>query len=557
MKIKLKKSIGFKMAVALTISLFVVISFFSHTNIRLSEKRLLNMAENEAAKMSAAIKSSLDNAMMNNEEAGVQLLIGAIGQETHIYDIKVINIDGMVTHAKNKADIGAHLDMSEKSCAFCHDIAEVNKNNLTILYDLDDGSKILRNVNPIHNEKRCYECHDQQEDILGKLLVDFTTNDIDAIVTDNRKLLIISAIGTLLTSVFICFLLTTALVKKPLYKLLQKMKSFDVGSGDEEEVIIGEDEIAVLDETHDGLMADIEVRNQKIKRQMRKINKQMKELALFNVSEIFSKSTSIEENVDLIINALNLGFRVEECAVLLLDGVSFKSKGALGMVSSQTETLAGCLSEIEQLDKIKEGNSFVVATCGAIQTDFLVVPLKVANNIIGVLTVHAVADMDIQDKKLQESFAIIATSLAPHLQIALSQSEKQEMQVSPFNSFLASVDREISKMQEYMANLSLVLIKITNYQDLCRSKSVQEASDLVQDVAVQLSANITVVHECSRISADSIIIILPMLDFFEAPEAVNPAIDMVSSEAQLSTNITTYPDNGQTALELLQALADS
>ena len=105
-----------------------------------------------------------------------------------------------------------------------------------------------------------------------------------------------------------------------------------------------------------------------------------------------------------------------------------------------------------------------------------------------------------------------------------------------------------------MANLSLALIKITNYQELCQSKSVQEASDLVQDVAVQLSANLTVVHECTRISADSIVIILPMLDFFEAPDTVNAATVMLSSEAQLSTKVTTYPDNGQTALELLQTL---
>ncbi|MCK5228442.1 MAG: hypothetical protein KAK02_09555 [Desulfobulbaceae bacterium] len=555
MKMKLKKSIGFKMAIAMAVGLFVVISFFSHTNVRLSEKRLLSHAEREASKISDAIKSSLDNAMCNNESAGVQLIIDAIGQESMVNDIKVIDIDGLVSHAKNRYDIGKILEKTEKSCALCHDESDsISHSNLSVIFTLEDDSKTLRNVNPILNEPRCHGCHEPEEKVLGKLLVDFTTSDIYQMVADNRKLLILTAVATLLASIFMCFLLATVLVKKPLHQLLLKM-TLDDEEEDPDTVIEGEDEVAILDETYDGMMASIMVRDEKIKRQLRKINKQMDELkALFNISEILNKSTSIDENVDLVMKALNIGFKVEQCAILLLDGASFKLAGCHGMEDSQTKTLAECLSEMEQLDKIKEGDAFVLPGCGAIQTDFLVVPLKSANEIIGVLTVHTVAGVNITDDKLQKSFSIIATSLAPHFQIGLSQSEKQEMQVSPFNSFLISVEHEIDKVKEYSGSLSLVMVQVQNYEELCQSKGVEAASESVKDVAVKLSENLSDVHECTRIAEDMIAVILPMLDAFDAPDTINPAVSMTDTEATLSTKIVTYPDNGTTAIELLHAL---
>ncbi|MCL4490434.1 MAG: hypothetical protein M1510_00805, partial [Nitrospirae bacterium] len=47
---KFTKSIGFKMAMAMTVGLFAVISVFSHLSVRLSERELLKMAKIETAK---------------------------------------------------------------------------------------------------------------------------------------------------------------------------------------------------------------------------------------------------------------------------------------------------------------------------------------------------------------------------------------------------------------------------------------------------------------------------------------------------------------------------
>lgn len=536
------------MAVAMTFGLFIVISFFSHTSVRLSEKRLLAMAEEESAKMSKAIKSSLDTAMLNNEEGGVQGIIDALGQESMVRDIKIIDLNGEVKRAKTKADIGIVLDQGEKSCALCHAGSQVSNQNLSVLFTLNNGTRILRNVNPIENEDRCHGCHDPQSRILGKLLVDFTTDDIEKMVVDNRKVLILSAVATLFTSVLLCFLLATVLVKNPLRNLLIKMKAAE-GDMDQQEYITGEDEIDVLDSTYDSLMTAIEERNQKIEQQMNEL------LALYNVSEILNKSTSIEDNVDLILKALQIGFHVEKCAILLLDGPSsFELKGCLGQDRDMALELTDYLASPEQLEKIMQGNTFMAQGCGENKDAFLVVPLKAANTIIGVIAVCSVTGTEITADDLQKSFAIIATSLAPHFQIGLSQTEKQEMQISPFNSFISSVDNEIENVREYMGSLSLGTLKVTNYQDLCQTKGVEQASHLVQETASQFSANLSAVHQCTRLSEDVIAVILPMLDSFEATDAVQPVLSLLKTEAQLDLKLATFPDNGENGLELLHIL---
>ncbi len=546
MKMKVKHSIGFKMAVAMAVCLFAVISFFSHTSVKLSEEKLLSLAEDESSKVSSAIKSSLENAMLGNEDGGIQVIIDSVGKENMVRDIKLIDLEATVKYAKNHKDIDTQLDQSAKSCRLCHEKAQLSHDNLTVLFTDESGARVLRNVNPIHNKERCHECHDPETDVLGKLLVDFTTDDIDQMVVENRQLLIYSAAATLLSSIILCFLLGNILVKRPLRKLLMKMQFAGDEEADANTVVRGKDEIDILDSTYDSLMHTIEARNRRIKQQMEEL------MALFNVSEILNKSASINDNVDLILKALSIGFHVQECAIFAVDPTgNLQEKGAYGMESDQTAMVVSCLAD--QRKTIDRGATFIADGCEKL-ANFLVVPLKASGNTVGVITVHAVTDMEINDEELQKSFAIIATSLAPHFQIGLNQAAKQDMQTSPFNAFITTIEDEISKMREYFGNLSLTLISVKDYNNLCGEKGAAEASNAVQKLAVSLSKNIPVVHECSRIGLYTVAVLLPMHDSMEAPEVINGAMQKLDTDLELRIKTATFPEDGDNALELLHSL---
>ena len=545
MTMKEKHSIGFKMAVAVAISLFVVISIFSHTSVRLSEKKLLSLAEDEASKVSNAIKSSLENAMLAGEPESLQLIIDSVGKEKMVRDIRVINQEALVKYARNHVDIGSHLDQSDKSCRLCHESGTPSEENLTVMFTADDGSRVLRNVNPIHNEKRCHQCHSPELDVLGKLLVDFTTQDIDQIVVENRQVLILSAVATLLCSVFLCFLLANILVKQPLRKLLTKMQfaSNDISGTTK---IDGQDEITIIDSTYDSLMCTLDERNKRIHQQMGEM------MALYTVSEILNKSESINDNFDMILKALSLGFNVKECAIFGVDGNgNLQEKGVYGMDEVKTAAVISCLNR--QRETVDKSLTFIADGCDGLD-NFLVVPLKATGKTVGVITVHTVTDTEITDTALQQSFAIIATSLAPHFQIGLNQAEKQDMQAGPFNAFVTTIENKINKISEYSGTLTLAVISIENYAEISEQQGSQEASDKVQQLAVTMSKKISVVHDCSRTCLNTIAILLPMQDNVEAQEIINAALAGLAADLQIQIKTATFPEHGQNALELLQSL---
>lgn len=544
MNMKVKFSIGFKMAVAIALGLFAVISVFSHTSVRMSEKKLLSMAEGEASKVSNAIKSSLENAMLSGKREGIQVIIDSVAKENMVRDIKIIDYNAQVKYAKRHGDINTQLDQSSASCRLCHHDGVTNRKNLTVIFTAEDGSRVLRNVNPIHNKEICHECHDQSIDILGKLLVDFTTKDIDQMVVDNRKLLIFSATATLLASIILCFILAGILVKQPLSKLLAKMQY--AGDGKDDTIIHGKDEIDILDSTYDSLMAAIEARNAQIKQQMSEL------MAMFNVSEILNQSGSIFDNFNMILKALSLGFNVRECAIFAVSGTGeLDEKASYGMDVEKTAKVTSCLKH--QNETVGQGKTFIAKGCNELN-DFLVVPLKATGQLVGVITVHTVTNTEISDSKLQQSFSIIATSLAPHFQIGRDRAEKQDMQVSPFNAFITNIDENINKLREYNGTLAVTLVEATNYNDIREEKGWQEASNMVQQLAVTLSKKISVVNECTRIGLNTLAVLLPMHDNMETPEIINNALAKADTSFEFRTRTASFPENGGNAIEILNSM---
>ena len=312
------------------------------------------------------------------------------------------------------------------------------------------------------------------------------------------------------------------------------------------EKIYGRDEIAIIDSTYDSLMNTLDVRNQRIKQQMGEM------MALFTVSEILNKSNSIYDNFDMILKALSLGFNVQECAIFAVDGRgNLQEKGTYGMDEVTVAAVLYCLNR--QRESIDKNETFVANGCDTLE-DFLVVPLKATGKTVGVITVHTVSDIEIHASELQQSFSIIATTLAPHFLIGLNQAEKQDMQAGPFNAFVSTIENKISKIREYSGNLSLALITIENYADICKAKGTQEASEEVQQFAAALSKNISVVHECSRTCLQTIAILLPMHDGMEAQDVINTAAAGLGSGLQIQIKTVTYPDQGENALDLLHSL---
>ncbi len=489
MKIAFVKSIGFKMVIAMTLGLFAVLSIFSHFSMRSSERGLFSMAETEATKISDVVKYSLEAAMLSGDPGKIRTVMDAFGKKSMVEDIKIMSADGTIKLARNTAEVGMKLDRNGiKSCTLCHSGNAVKRDNVSVVFEGDGGERILRIVSIISNRQACHSCHGAVKNVLGKLQVDLSISNADRVASETRWILIASVIATLLSAILISIFLYTKLVRRPINTLLADM---DRVEGEDLEVISisqGNDEIARLNGKFVNMVAVVRESNLKVKEQMNEFR------TLFDVGEILNRSDSIDEASNLVLNAISIGFGAEECSIMIINeagSVQTKSSiglddGSAGQLREYLESVfkAGLLQMLETeaggeggnplasvSNRITEGEVFVASGSENSLDDFLVVPLRAAKRLLGVMSIHKIKGKCIRDIEtidaIKRLFMIVAMQVSPYFFIGLSIDEKKTMKISPFSCFLDLVKGHFDKVKEYYGVASLAVIKVENYNDLC------------------------------------------------------------------------------------------
>jgi HAMP domain-containing protein/GGDEF domain-containing protein len=564
--IKCTRSLIFKVAALLAIGLFVVISIFSNANVRITEKRLLEIATNEASKTSNAIKGSLENAMVADEKTSVPFIIEAVSNNESVEDMKVLNIGGQIRYAKNKTEIDRVLDKTKiEGCNICHMAAMPMRDNLTVIFKKADGSRVLRNVNPIDNKKECFGCHDPGQKIIGKLLIDFSVKDADTMVRKNRNLLIGTAAASVLTAVFVCTAVLLVLVRPRLHRLTKKVKETSEGDYSTTVEVKGDDEIAILSSEFNNMVMSIKDRDERIKQQLNT------HTTLYNICAILKRASSLREEINLILNALTVGLNIEQCTILhIAENGKVELKGFAGLTEEQADTVRLVIEtmfelsmmpvskereEIEAVicekDKIIGDEVFVAAGTGKAWEDFIIAPLSAGGRLIGAITVHKIKDREINDPEIKNTLSIIATAMSPQIYIGLCLDKTASMQESPFDAIISDIQRNIEKAGQYQGGLSLIVIRAENYEDVVKKIGVRKASDSIREALIVISSSIDKVHETTRIRQDSAIVLLPMVTGSDALDTMQKATEKYTGDIAWQFRAAYYPDDGATAEDIL------
>jgi GGDEF domain-containing protein len=436
----------------------------------------------------------------------------------------------------------------------------------TITHD-NNGIKVLSSATLINNKPDCYNCHDANNKFIGKLLVDFSTNKMDMMVSDNRNMLILSTIATILSSIFLSFVTLAVLIRKPLNRLLSGINDVKQGQRNVMDDIEGDDEISLLNRKFNSMVMAVYEYEQMII-----CNNVRERMTLASVCESLnlSNSGSVDEVSSHIIDAINIGFDVEKCAIMVInDYGDVRVQTALGLSEDETDVLRNYMEVVlsgepayslhdNKIKRIKEiarrGEIFLSAGTANIVGDFLVVPLKVANTLRGAIIICAVKGEELNTPKLKELFAIVATSIAPHFHLSLSFDENKRMAKSPFNVFVDTIRTGIHNVEEYQMALSLVMLKIENYKEVCLISGSEDANLSIQALCGSLSASIKKVHTMMRITENSIALLLPMTDKEDAEELIKTVLATAGNKnLKVAFKIGSYPEDGDKAEDLICA----
>lgn len=188
----IRRKIGFKLILIVGLASVVSIGVFAYFNIRSVSQGLEAEVERHANQLSETVKHSTRFDMLFNQRERIHQAITNMGEQAGISRIRVLNKSGEIMYSSRKEDIGKMLDKKAESCYVCHAADEplqrlTIKERTRVFRVHPDSARILGIINPIYNERSCWEasCHEHSryQTVLGVLDVTMSLAEVDQGIT--------------------------------------------------------------------------------------------------------------------------------------------------------------------------------------------------------------------------------------------------------------------------------------------------------------------------------------------------------------------------------------
>jgi len=254
--------IGLKLIFAVGFITIIIIGVFSYFNIQSQIEMLMSQAEDHANKLSDAIKNSSHSSMLMNKRDETHAIINTVGKEPFIREIRLLNKEGMVMFSSNNELIGEMVDKKAESCYACHTANEPleklpMKERMRIYRVHPDSSRILGIINPIYNEKSCWDadCHAHPVDqtVLGVLDVKIDLTDVDEQISDSEMQSILFAVIAILSLSLIIGFFVRKWVARPVKELVKATNQVSSGNLNYTINDLGNDELGILGQSFNNM----------------------------------------------------------------------------------------------------------------------------------------------------------------------------------------------------------------------------------------------------------------------------------------------------------------
>jgi len=247
--------IGRKLIAAIGMLTIVIVGVFSYFSISAQSDALLSQAGIHANKLSDAIKNSTLTSMLENKKEEIRAIINTVSQEPSITEIRILNKEGVVTFSSRNELIGQVIDKRAESCYACHtENAPLQRlpsdERMRIYRVAPDSPRILAVINPIYNQRSCYQAachaHSKEQTVLGVLDIKMDLKDVDRQIAESKfRLIIFAVIATLAMSAFIAYFVRKW-IGKPVSELVKATNQVSAGNLNYTIENPGKDELGIL-----------------------------------------------------------------------------------------------------------------------------------------------------------------------------------------------------------------------------------------------------------------------------------------------------------------------
>lgn len=237
MKTKVLNKLSVRLIISISFILFSILSVYTYFIINNLDNYLTETRFQSAYNISDIIKKSTRYSMLLNRREDVHQIIKTLRTEIGVEEIRIYNKQGLIIFSTNPAEILKKVNLTAEACIACHNssvpLQSLTNQNKIRIYKNFENKRVLGLINPIQNEPDCSnaDCHAHSPKvrILGVLDVVVSLEQLDSIIQNSTREVILTAVLIIVVISFFSGLFITILVNKPIKKIREGIE--EVGNG--------------------------------------------------------------------------------------------------------------------------------------------------------------------------------------------------------------------------------------------------------------------------------------------------------------------------------------
>jgi two-component system NtrC family sensor kinase len=267
-------SLGSKIVFILGVTLSVVLGVSTVVSIRAQNDHLISAVQVSAERASSVIKRSLHAGMLANHQGAIEEAITSFGSEPGIDRIRLYDKKGVIRYSTAHAETGDAVDMNADACTMCHgtssEFTRTSSNQYVRVYSGGAGHRVLGFINPIRNERSCWEadCHAHTRDqtVLGVLDVQLSLAAVDTYVFSSTTSLLVAALITLIIVMGVSAVFVYRSVHLPVQRVIEGTRVLAGGNLAHEIPITSRDELGDLAHSFNAMARDLDAAQRELVR---------------------------------------------------------------------------------------------------------------------------------------------------------------------------------------------------------------------------------------------------------------------------------------------------
>lgn len=267
------RKISLKLIWVVSITAVLIIGIYSYVNVKSQSDVLQSEVERHANQLSESVKNSTRYVMLLNQRDHIQEMITRIGKDPAISNVRILNKEGEIIYSAHKGDIGKMLDKRAESCYACHAENEPleklpMKDRTRVFKSSSDSPRVLGVINPIYNEKSCYEAdchaHSPNAKVLGVLDVTISLAEVDEQIRQNEIREVLFAIIAISAIGFIIGFFVKRWVDSPVKELVKATDQIAAGNLNYSIKNLSNDELGSLGKSFNNMTRKLDETNQQL-----------------------------------------------------------------------------------------------------------------------------------------------------------------------------------------------------------------------------------------------------------------------------------------------------